>query len=406
MNQETPITETTQETIAPSEIPPQTIGELLRHKRELRNFSLKVISQQTKVHIGLLDLLEKDNLHKLPSKTYVRGFVKAYAKVINVKESEALELLEKTYIDQQNIAPAKLNSTSPSNKTHTTDEGYRTTPVFSKPDESFENIKSVSISYFKNGVKIGGVLILISIITINVKNFIEKSEFETKAKNNIVVTSLNQRPKPVPKPKPVVVEKTSDEKVAPLEINLIQDKKELTEKTELKVNDLSMKTQALAEKQYLIDSSLSKEKLDEYLPSRFRVHPTKGVENVFINATDGDSWLTYKVDDKEIKKFVLRQGRTVFLRGENIRLFIGNVKTVKVFYNNEPLNLLGKNGVKNLVFPDQLKTKFLNPLFVFEKDGNVLTSDEYALKNGATVPSPTAASNKSTPALAIPPVKN
>jgi hypothetical protein len=95
---------------------------------------------------------------------------------------------------------------------------------------------------------------------------------------------------------------------------------------------------------------------------------------------NGDAWLTYKVDDKEIKKFVLRQGRTLYLKGSLIRLFIGNTRSLKAFYNNKPvnLNLNAKTGVKNIVLPEELKTKYLAPLFVFLEDGTVETSDVYA----------------------------
>ena len=125
---------------------------------------------------------------------------------------------------------------------------------------------------------------------------------------------------------------------------------------------------------------MSKEDLDNYLPAKFRPTLGGGVEYVFINATNGDSWLTYKTDDTEIKKFVLRQGRTLFLRGKEIRLFVGNTKALKVFHNNKPIELISSNGVKNAVFPESSKGKFMSPLFIFQKDGNVITSDE-AIQN-------------------------
>ena len=33
--------------------------------------------------------------------------------------------------------------------------------------------------------------------------------------------------------------------------------------------------------------------------------------------------------------------------------------------------------MKNLVFPEEMKTKFMSPLFVFQKDGTVVTSEDY-----------------------------
>jgi hypothetical protein len=199
-----------------------------------------------------------------------------------------------------------------------------------------------------------------------------------------VISSLNQRPKSTPKIKKEESQNTTVKKDEPLQINLIQAGKtpgavvESTTKKELVVNDVTLKPTAPTEKQFTVENSLSKDEMDVYLPGRFRVAPTKDIETVFVNATEGDSWITYKIDEREIKKFVLRQGRTVFMRGSNIRLFLGNTKNVKVFYKNQYINLNAKNGTKNLVFPEELKTKYLSPLFIFQKDGSAVTSDQAA----------------------------
>ena len=87
--------------LSPSLLPEQlvviSIGKLFRNKREERGLNLKTISQQTKIHIGLLEHLENDQLEKLPSKTYVKGFVKSTAKILGIDQEKALHCLELTY---------------------------------------------------------------------------------------------------------------------------------------------------------------------------------------------------------------------------------------------------------------------------------------------------------------------
>ena len=224
-----------------------------------------------------------------------------------------------------------------------------------------------------------------------------------------VFTTNPQRTKAAPKPvAPKPIEKTAQEQLdlnSPIQVNIIQDKKDLNQKTELKINDVSLKTISPVEKQFTEDNSLPAEKLEEIFPSRYKVQVVKGTENVYINAVDGDSWITYKIDDKDIKKYVLRQGRSVFLRGEKIRLFIGNTKLIKIFYNNKLISLSGKSAIKNLVFPEVMKSKFMSPLFVFQKDGTVLTSEEFIKLNQNTTPlSPPLSTPLSTP-LATPKVE-
>ena len=207
----------------------------------------------------------------------------------------------------------------------------------------------------------------------------EKSSEDTDVKLPEVLTTLHKKKPPVKKeaPKPIETEPKVEE---PIQVNLIQDK---NTKSDVTVNDINLQTISIGERQFAEDTSMSAEKIKEALPAKYIVTPVKGTETVFINATEGDSWLTYKVDDKDIKKYVLRQGRTLFLRGSLIRLFIGNTYSLKVFYNNKPINLniVNKSGVKNLVIPEEMKTKYMAPLFVFQEDGTVMTSDEYLKVN-------------------------
>lgn len=365
-----------------------TIGELIKKHREEKDLTIKVISQQTKIHIGLLEHLEKDELDKLPSKTYVRGFVKSAAKILGIKQDYALEILDKTY-EKKGVAKASkiYHAPPPENSLSNNFE--------KKSSISIDSLKSIAITYATSGLKFGLAIALVIVIGVNLKNYISNSNDDGKLKLPTVLTTMHQKSKPAPKP---VAPKTEikPESTEPIKVNLIQDNKKINpEKVEIQVKDMKLKSVSNLEKQFIIEEkALTKDQYDTYLPTRFRVNPAKGVENVFINAVEGDSWITYKIDDKEIKKYVLRQGRTVFMRGANIRLFIGNTKNVKVFYNNQFINLNTDAVVKNLVFPEELKTKYMNPLFVFQKDGSVVTSDEFVKTNKEPLP---ANSSPATP---------
>jgi cytoskeleton protein RodZ len=365
-----------------------TIGQLLRMRREEKGLNLKTISQQTKIHMGLLEHLENNDLAKLPSKTYVRGFVKSTAKILGINQEEALDVLESTYNrDHKKVKSSTPNIEMRSEAARNTLSSITATPL--------EAVRSVTASSSAFLAKAAVLILIVGVIGFNIKNLIDRSA-EERLKLPQVLSTIHQKVKSPPRPvAPKVAPKpaTEDLKVDPIHVNIIQDKKELNQKAELTINDLNLKNISLGEKQFTEDNSVTGEKLNEIFPTRYRVHPAKGVENVFINAVEGDSWITYKIDDKEIKKYVLRQGRTVFMRGTKIRLFLGNTKSVKVFYNNKLLNLNAKGSTKNLVFPEELKTKYMNPLFVFQKDGSVITSDEYIKANQpATPPSaPTAA---------------
>ena len=84
-----------------------TIGQVLRHARQAKNVSLEDVASKTKININLLRSLEQDDLESLPNKTYVKGFVKNCAKILNVSTQEALDALDRTY---KNLEPEQEDS--------------------------------------------------------------------------------------------------------------------------------------------------------------------------------------------------------------------------------------------------------------------------------------------------------
>src|SRR5690606_29633163 len=94
-----------------------------------------------------------------------------------------------------------------------------------------------------------------------------------------------------------------------------------------------------------------------------------GVEHVFIYAEGGESWLTYKVDGEDIRRVILQDGRFLKLSGNFIRMFVGNLNVLKIFYQNQLIDAPSSSGVKSLVFPEARKSELSLPLFVFPGDG-------------------------------------
>jgi cytoskeletal protein RodZ len=340
-----------------NEITHMTIGQLLREKREEKNLSLKVISHQTKIHLGLLELLENDQLSKLPSKIYVRGFVKSTAKVLGIEVKFALELLDQGY---QDATPKPVEKVS---------EVYI-------PKESLDYFKSLKNSALTSSSLVAKFFIgfiFIAILGVNIKSYLDRPSDDSKQKLPTVLTTIHQKAKPAPKAlsaKVLEARRREDEILAAknlpaMSVNLIEDKKEKAQPVLKATAQEPVITLPKAEEKKIID---------QYLPAKFQVAPPLGIQFVFLNAADGDSWVTYKVDNAEIKKFVLRQGRTLFIHGAEVRLFLGNTKTIKLFHNKNLMNFTVKSGPINLVFPSSLKTKYTEPLFIFEKDGTVITS--------------------------------
>ena len=83
--------------IAHSAIEPtdESFGSRLRSERERRRIALEVIAENTKIGIGLLKGLERDDLSRWPSGIFRRSFIRSYAEAIGLDADETLrEFLE------------------------------------------------------------------------------------------------------------------------------------------------------------------------------------------------------------------------------------------------------------------------------------------------------------------------
>ena len=82
-----------------------SFGETLKRERELRQISLREISEATKINLRYLEALERDDFRHLPGGVFNKGFVRAFAQFIGI-DPEAMVM---AYLDEertQSGAPA------------------------------------------------------------------------------------------------------------------------------------------------------------------------------------------------------------------------------------------------------------------------------------------------------------
>ena len=69
-------------------------GRYLKSIRLEKGISLEEISNETKIRMDTLLLIEKDDLAGLPVEVYVKGFLRAYARALGADEEEAVRRYE------------------------------------------------------------------------------------------------------------------------------------------------------------------------------------------------------------------------------------------------------------------------------------------------------------------------
>lgn len=80
-----------------------TLGEKLRKLRSDFRMSLVDVSKATRIQVKYLELLESGEYEKLPADVYVRGFLRSYARYLNVDEQTLVRLYERERHIQENL---------------------------------------------------------------------------------------------------------------------------------------------------------------------------------------------------------------------------------------------------------------------------------------------------------------
>ncbi|MCL6096740.1 MAG: helix-turn-helix domain-containing protein [Patescibacteria group bacterium] len=78
-------------------------GQKLEEARLQKNLSLEDVSQGTKIKVGFLDAIEKGEYEKLPSVAYAQGFVRNYARFLNMPEKETLALFRREFDEEKTL---------------------------------------------------------------------------------------------------------------------------------------------------------------------------------------------------------------------------------------------------------------------------------------------------------------
>lgn len=84
-----------------------TLGEKLRKLRSDARLSLAEISKATRIQVKYLEYLENGQYKKLPADVYVRGFLRSYARYLNIDEQAFVKLYERECNIQKNLGHEK-----------------------------------------------------------------------------------------------------------------------------------------------------------------------------------------------------------------------------------------------------------------------------------------------------------
>ncbi|GHG62310.1 transcriptional regulator [Alishewanella longhuensis] len=92
-----------------AEQPELTVGQLLKQERERRKLTLEHVAKQLNLKADVLHCLEADQPDKTILPTFMRGYLRAYARFLKIPEQQLLSRFEQTH--QVKSAPVKAMKT-------------------------------------------------------------------------------------------------------------------------------------------------------------------------------------------------------------------------------------------------------------------------------------------------------
>ena len=368
------------------------IGAFLQSKREESRLSLDKISQKTKISINILRALEANDFNTLPSPAYVKGFVLSYARVLGINSSEVINKLEYTYLtvtgkpfpalNHTKLMPA--NSPAPSDAPVSAEAAAQAAPaqVLEQDRVTRERRKVIVPSLVFSGIAVAFIG-LYQLITHTIDNETGNNESLRHGPTFVPSSELVDINKPVnPVVEPVktdalVVEETKKEEVVAKPEEKKPEETKPAPPANVRRNFPDKEFRRITVKLFSVIPDAPENKDDSIFPSEIKSKMNKEMENIYIRAQDGNTWLSYKIDNNPIESVILEKGKDLFLQGKEVLMFLGNVRVTRVFYQNRLIDPPTKTGFKSLIFPEANNGNHMLPLFPKASDDILYTAEEY-----------------------------
>lgn len=387
-----------------------TIGQVLRQARQDKNVSLDDVAAKTKININLLRSLEQDDLEKLPNKTYVKGFVKNCAKILNVNTQEALDALGRTYKkfepeQEEKVSQEEVSATAAPKKKEAPAKKNKVKEKDLEVAEMQHHLQGIIGQLFNKKILISAAaLVAIVLVIKGIVGFFssiesekeslaqvqsepikpkESSLFEMDAAKKLAEENGEQTEDieeketdgPSEESESSADTEKSSVKEEPAAAKVDEEEEEVKDEPEVEAAKEEKPTLPAGKFPYKdfyqaprnlfsLNGDAPELSDTDIVPESIREAMKTEGHNLFINAVEGDTWISYQVDGGDIKRYVLKKGRTLLLQAkETILIFFGNLNIAKIFYNDQLVDAKTKSGVKSLIFPEEKSTEFELPLF-------------------------------------------
>ncbi len=91
-------------------------GFILATHREELNYSQEYVADKLHLRLRIVELLEEDDYHNMPEPVFIKGYIRAYAKLLGIAADPLLEIFNKIHGKEKKLEKALWQSKRQSNK--------------------------------------------------------------------------------------------------------------------------------------------------------------------------------------------------------------------------------------------------------------------------------------------------
>jgi len=301
------------------EVTSETFGQRLRKQREGKGLTLEDISKATRIPVRHLAALETGDESHLPAAVYVKGFLRAYARELDMDDRELIDEYNKIY----GLEPDKFK--------------IRVTTV---PKQSSYILPLFIIA-----------LLAAVVLVVGVYYFFNRQ----KGSAPLMPPSQISDVKPmVPKSQAEPIPAVSSEKSEPVEVSEQETEQSLElAETPAAPQQSTPETTVAAQPEPLEQIKVANQEPEgELLSQDLAAVDETGEHTLKVDVLE-ETWIRIFIDGQTSKQYLLKPGESLSWRAKKyFKLKIGNAGGIKLFFDGEALPLLGEPGqVKEVVLP-------------------------------------------------------
>lgn len=278
-----------------------SLGQKLRQEREKRGLTIEQLSAQTRINVLYFQYIEADDIASLPGGFFYRSFVRQYARLMDLPESDYQAVLDRSLADES------------------AQSAGRTTAL---PDKAIE-VPPIPTGRFDAALEMRrwawrlGVLVLVIALCSGVFTFWQRWKIQREEDKLVAAKAEQSAPKPV-EPAPAAVQPTTP--AAP-----------------------PAETPQQPQQQPPVQQEQPAPIQASIIPNAPEV-PASGAVRLIIRATEM-TWVAVWQGDKQLFADVIRPGETRGFGSPNqLRIRLGNAGGVQMEWNGKAVEQVGPKG--------------------------------------------------------------